>query len=102
MSREMESSQAGDVEPPAPVALEENSVRSCTMSAAQVYERFEKLPAEQRKTIATWVLHASAEADPVVALPKTGDGAGRPERWRVLDVDTQRWRDMEVWVWRGW
>lgn len=89
-------------QPAPPVAVdmaanEAGSVRSCSMSAHQVYERFEKLPMEQRKALAEWVKRACAEVNPSIVLPKGADGAeGRPELWRVAHVDTQRW-DQFVW-----
>jgi hypothetical protein len=74
------------------VSVEEKSVRSFAMSAQQVYERFEKLPLEQRKQVANWALSCASEAAPVVVMPKGSETSqGRPEKWRVQSVDTQRW-----------
>jgi hypothetical protein len=52
------------------VSVEEKSVRSFAMSAQQVYERFEKLPLEQRKQVATWALACAGDAAPVLVMPK--------------------------------
>lgn len=90
-----------------PLPLDPNqvndSVRSCVMTESQVYERFEKLPIEHRKVLAQRVKTFSQEAQPLIVLPKGVEGAeGRPEKWKVLSVDTQRycnfsWRSLK-WI----
>jgi hypothetical protein len=58
------------------VAAEEaknDSVRSCYLSAKQLYERFEKLPLETRKHLAQWAVGCCDEASPLIVMPKAGD-----------------------------
>ena len=61
------------------LAKENESVRSCVMSAQQLYERFEKLPLEKRKILAEWAKGASGDAAPLLVLPKGMDDAGGGE-----------------------
>ena len=79
---------------------DDESIRSCCLSEKQLYERFEKLPAEQRKAISDWASQCDQDADAILIVPKTA--VGRPEQWRVRTVDKQRynafrWKPI-VWI----
>lgn len=82
--------------------VETKTLRSFVMTAQQVYERFEKLPLEQRKTVGVWALAVASHNPQLLLLPKASDSQGRPERWRILAVDTQRWVPFQwrriVWI----
>ncbi len=96
MAKNPKKMENAEVSGGASVSVEEKSVRSFSMTAQQVYERFEKLPLPQRKTVATWAASCSAEASLLLLMPKGSDSSGgRPEKWRVHSVDTQRWNAFE-------
>lgn len=63
----------------------------CTLSPDQLFERFEKLPAAQRKETFEWARECSRQEEPLVMLPKDEAAQGRPEKWRFRTVDTGRW-----------
>ncbi len=71
------------------------------LTALQVAERFDRLPPEQRKTVAVWASQCSHD---LLVLPKNNSdqAAARPERWRLHCIDTQRfcafaWKRI-VWI----
>ena len=53
-----------------------NSIRSCSLSEQQLYERFEKLPMERRKAVSAWAKSCMQTPDPVLMLPKDETAAG--------------------------
>jgi hypothetical protein len=96
------SSSTMNVDSDGSAVVETKTLRSFVMSAEQVYERFEKLPLEQRKITGSWALSCANSQNCLLVMPKAGHSQGRPERWKIFSVDTQRWNAFSwrriVWI----
>ena len=76
---------------------QKSSWRRCSITAKQMEEIFDKKPMEQRKEVAEWAARCAEECCSFFLVPSLEGAFGRPEKWKLQCVDTQRFRNF---AWR--
>ena len=72
---------------------QKSSWRRCSITAKQMEEIFDKRPMEFRKDISEWAkLNRSCNSE-FFLVPKIEGAEGRPEKWKLLCIDTQRFQN---------